>query len=583
MAGPTGRCGANNSYEQCNEAGTAIVLVACPGGTVCNGAGCAGQVCTIGQKRCKPGSATGVQVCSETGGAWNDAEDCGGEITGKACLAGQCEFLCQIEQRTKSSLGCEYWAADLDNAFVADGMGGFLDAQGAQFAVIVSNPHPQFAARVTVDIGDMQMVAEAQVLPNTLHVFNLPRRDIHGTIKQKLAYRVRASIPVVAYQFNPLDNVGVFSNDASVLYPNTSLGKEYFVMSRAQDHDILRTFLTVIATRPGTTSVYVKVADDIGGGPEMAAIAAGGELRAELQQYEVLNLETDRVGADLTGSFVQADKEVAVFGGSQASNVPSRETPDSDIACCADHLEMQMFSTDTWGYRYVAAHFVQRGVENDYWRILAQADNTQVRTLPHQITIPTLQKGEWFEFDSPDDFEIVSDKPILVGQFMASSGMVNPNWRPGEPRVGDPAFSLSVPEEQWRRDYVFLVPMFYEENFVNIIKRGNAEVRVDGLKVPDNAFVTLVDDDRARFHGERHGVIARRTERRQRVAHGVLVDFEHQRGRSVMHEADDPSQWREPTATGAQRCGCCGVHVDREASGLRVGGHGAVVSDELYG
>ena len=52
--------------------------------------------------------------------------------------------------------------------------------------------------------------------------------------------------------------------------------------------------------------------------------------------------------------------------------------------------------------------------------------------------------GQYFEFASPEDFEIHSDKPILVGQFMASSGMVDPNWRPGQPRIGDPAFTLGA-------------------------------------------------------------------------------------------------------------------------------------------
>ena len=34
---------------------------------------------------------------------------------------------------------------------------------------------------------------------------------------------MRSSVPVVAYQFNPLENVNVFSNDASLLKPAEAL------------------------------------------------------------------------------------------------------------------------------------------------------------------------------------------------------------------------------------------------------------------------------------------------------------------------------------------------------------------------
>jgi hypothetical protein len=488
--GPTGRCAANNTYERCNEAGTSIEFVPCPGGTVCTGNGCAGAVCTVGEKRCKAGSATAIEQCSETGGFWEDAGDCGGEQTGKVCLAGGCEFLCRIVQQVKSSLGCDYWAVDLDNAFVPNGEGGFFDAAAAQFAVIVSNPHPQFTAFVQVHNSE-GMVAEAQVRPGMLHVFNLPRRDVNGTSVSPHAYQVKSNFPIIAYQFNPLDNVNVFSNDASLLLPNTSLGMRYLVMTRAQDHDILRSFVTVVAARPGATNVFVKVTAPTEGGPGLNPMEPGDQIQLTLNQFEVLNLETRAVGDDLTGTEVIADKEVAVFGGSEASNVPSRPAPDSEVVCCADHLEMQMFSEETWGYRYVAAHFKQRGVENDYWRIMAREDGTRVITIPHQVTIPTLNRGEWFELESPEDFEIHADKTILVGQFMASSGMVDPNWRPGQPRVGDPAFSLLAPQEQWRKDYVFLVPLYFAQNFVNIVKPASADVTLDQVKIPQSAFTPI--------------------------------------------------------------------------------------------
>ena len=69
------------------------------------------------------------------------------------------------------------------------------------------------------------------------------------------------------------------------------------------------------------------------------------------------------------------------------------------------------------------------GLENDHWRILAAEDDTKVETVPPQTPVPVLNAGEWFEFASREHFEIVADKPILVGQFLASEQAPEPNLR----------------------------------------------------------------------------------------------------------------------------------------------------------
>jgi hypothetical protein len=60
-------------------------------------------------------------------------------------------------------------------------------------------------------------------------VFKLGPREVDGSARgrrstpartprsRRHAYRVTSELPVVAYQFNPLENVSVFSNDASLL------------------------------------------------------------------------------------------------------------------------------------------------------------------------------------------------------------------------------------------------------------------------------------------------------------------------------------------------------------------------------
>ena len=361
------------------------------------------------------------------------------------------------------------------------------------------------------------LVEEYLVPPLGLHVFNLPHRDVDHTGVAPLAYRVRSSIPIVAYQFNPLDNEEVFSNDASLLLPSHVLGKRYRVMTREQSFARLRGFLTVIAIKEEPTTVKVTVtAITQAGVSGIPAMNPGDSHEVILNQYDVLNIETSAPGADLTGSLIEANQDVVVFGGSEAANVPNTNhcieideydglgvcEYDRDIqcrdnydcndnrlnTCCADHIEQQLFPIATWGRHYIASKSYERGEERDYWRIMAAEDDTKVETVPPQGPLPVLNAGEWYEFGSRENFEILSDKPILVGQFLASEHAPNPNTRdrlePGDAGIGDPAFILAVPVEQYRSDFVFLAPDKYELDYVSVIAPADAEVLFDDLPVP---------------------------------------------------------------------------------------------------
>lgn len=510
------RCRNEDTVEICNETGLAWEPTSCEGRCQ-QGLGiaqCDDAVCVPGERTCNGDQV--VVACTEDGARFEFVERCDGARTGKECDRGECTPICELNAKTKTNVGCDYWAVDLDNAFVPGGERGFLDAAAAPFAVVVSNPHPEFTATVTITNNEEQ-VDGAVVPPLGLHVFLLPRRDVDGSVLAARAYRVQSSIPIVAYQFNPLDNEEVFSNDASLLLPSHVLGEQYYIMTREQSFERLRGYLTVVGINDEPTTVRVQVTaptrPGVGGIP---ALSPGETFEATLGPYDVLNIETNAPGADLTGSTVVATQDVVVFGGSEAANAPNtnhcveidevtgegvceykRDVPcqtnyDCNDArlntCCADHLEQQLFPVDTWGTHYIATKSFDRGLENDYWRILAAQDNTKIETIPPVAEIPTLNAGEWYEFGSREHFEIVSDKPILVGQFLASEQAPDPNLRDfleeGDAGTGDPAFILAVPVSQYRQDFVFLAPDKYALDYVSIIAPVGAEVFFDERPVP---------------------------------------------------------------------------------------------------
>lgn len=474
---------------------------------------CAEPLCVPGQRIC--GDRDTVVECNASGSAFTTAERCQGRSTGQQCDRGACVPLCVLSEKVKTNIGCDYWAVDLDNAFV-QGRDGFLDAASAPFAVVVSNPHPDYTGVVSV-YDNERLVDEAILPPLGLHIFNLPRRDVEGTTLVPYAYRIRSGIPIIAYQFNPLDNEEVFSNDASLLLPSHVVGDDYLIMTREQSFDRLRGYFTVVGINDEPTTVTVTVSAPTSSGPvgEIPALSAGESYTVTLNAFDVLSLQTGTPGADLTGSRVTSDRPVVVFGGSEAANVPNtnhcvnidprsgqgvceydgetvcNDNYDCNTAffnvCCADHLEQQLFPVMTWGNYYVATKSFDRGLENDYWRILASQDNTKVETIPEVAEIPTLNAGEWYEFGSREHFEIISDKPISVGQFLAGEHAPGPNVRgglePGDAGTGDPAFILAVPTAQFREDFVFLAPDKYAFDYVSVIAPISAQVFFDDLPV----------------------------------------------------------------------------------------------------
>ena len=129
-------------------------LVECVGGAinVLEDCGARGEACAPELLKCTPclpGELTcdGPHVlrCEPDGQRRIQLETCDGD-RGFAFRAGSCTQLCEEATRKKSNVGCEYWPVDLDNAVLPDG-----NAAIQQFAVIVSNPQPDLAARVTFE------------------------------------------------------------------------------------------------------------------------------------------------------------------------------------------------------------------------------------------------------------------------------------------------------------------------------------------------------------------------------------------------------------------------------------------------
>ena len=526
----------------CAPSGDRWLPSPCADNELCVPADCDGCEDRCRVKQCEPGAfvcsddRAFVYRCDETGTTLCYSHSCQTATIDGVCGGGECLAVCQAEQ--KSYLGCEYYAVDLDNANVPcgrDELGNirYCDAANSQFAVVVSNPDPSTTVYGMVMDSPIDVPVTAPecgvfpeqdgyvqgftIAPRGIVILELPARNVEGTRVESLAYRLVSNSPLTAYQFNPLENVEVFSNDASLLLPTSTAGTDYWMMTREQTFDDLKGFVTVVGISKEPVEVTVTVSTKTLPGDGIPGMRAGDTYTTRLSAYEVLNIETNQIGADLTGSRVQAEGPVLVFGGSEASNAPNTnrcnletgrcefdesilcgcEDGDLDcsphipcttsalITCCADHLEQQLFPVETWGRRYLAVRSVQRGAEQELWRVLAREDDTTI-TFSNDVHPPvTLNAGAWIEFQTNKDFLVEATSPVMVAQYLAAEQAPRPGRDPDDANTGDPAFMLAVPIEQFRESYVFLAPDKYAEDYVSIAFRTGEDARLDGARLAE--------------------------------------------------------------------------------------------------
>jgi len=483
--------------------------------------------CQSGLNVCHNGD---VYSCTAEGQMAGLIEECIGDTE---CIGGTCTSPCIVAAQQKSYIGCDYWPTPTANS-VAD---AFLD----NFGVVVHNANSK-VAHVVIQLGSAT-VEERDVQPGTLETFTLnldtglKMNDGDQSLKVvNGAYHLTSTMPVTVYQFNPLDyqddqadsslceselSNGTyppchsFSNDASLLLPTPTLSNHYIVMARQTfgvgnilGFSFIPGFAAIVGTAEGTTTVTVTLTSHTAAGNGITGGSPGLVQQFELAQGEVLQLlsalPTGCTGTetsdgtysycdqgqayDLTGTIVDSDKPVAVYSGHLCSFVPY------DTWAC-DHLEEMMLPLETWGKDFVVGRTepqADTGVndEPNVIRIVSGADNNVIRFNPAQPDVgaeTTLNKGQWVEFMTTEDFHVNADAAIMVGQFLVGQQYYSDEYD----YHGDPAYSLMVPTEQFRDSYTFLAPATITYNFVNVTKRvgeGSPTVMLDGAAIPDSSF-----------------------------------------------------------------------------------------------
>ncbi len=465
-------CG-NQASGQCNEPdtcdgyGTCLTNywpenTSCSDNTYCNGTDACnayGSCSTHTGDPCSPGT-----TCTEDNG-------------------GACLTECQLAEAKESYVGCEYWGAFLQNV------------TPNSYAVVVANPNDTDVTVTVYGAGDAQL-SQFTVAPGQINSATFDTaQNITGPGISNFAYKIVSSRPVTVTQMNPFGNVLTYTNDATLLLPKGVLGLQYYAMSWPDwyyledggcDGDTEYNypgFVSIAATEPGTTAVTVTYHAASRAGSGVAAQGAGDTVSYSLNQYQILTINSANggcggtcYGPDLTGSFIVADKKIAVFGGHTCTYVPA-STP----AC--DHLEHQIFPLKSWGKDFAVVRTMPRSSEADYFRILASQDGTTVSWTGGISGSTTLNAGQFYELSTTADFTVTADNPVMVAQILASQD--------AGAGTGDPALMLIAPNEQFRKDYIFLVAPNYDYDRLTIVAQADTAITLDGTAMNSNTFTPI--------------------------------------------------------------------------------------------
>jgi hypothetical protein len=465
----------------------------------------------IGCVECIPGETfcedDVVMQCSLDGSGYTAVIDCAADY-GTICEDGECVFSSPCEQAAalKSTIGCEYWAVDLDNSENA-----FDDAAGGQFAVAVANIGNDGSATVRVEINNapqgqplqLQLVEEKTIAEKDLYIFLLPRRDVDGdnitvhvddgpqTWLSSRAFRLTSDLPVVAYQFNTLDQK--FSNDASLLIPKEGMGQDHVVLGYPPHSPLstamspkTRGYITIVGTEPDT-EVTVTVAAAVQAGTGVDEIPEGGSATFTIGPFDVLNLETKLYtimemiagpSVDFSGSRINADKRVAVFFGTDMSMVGQSEVFDD--SCCAEHIEQQVLPSVAMGQKFVVSRSARRDPppgEMDYYRIMAYETATVITSLPAPNNQFTLGVGEFRDFFVNQGFTVEATSGYLhVAQFLVDAGNTNAY-------KGDTALLYVPAVDQRRALYIFTTGQGFSSNHAVISAPVGTPLKINDYDV----------------------------------------------------------------------------------------------------
>lgn len=427
---------------------------------------------------------------------------------------GQCVAACDSAKENKSSIGCEYYAVPPDgwsnipeyNAGTSDGScfaafvnntwttpvdvtvefnGQVKNASGSAYIpqgsgnAITYQPIPGGK----IPAGQMAIVFLAQFGPqaqfktlcpqSTQAVITNVDTGVHGTGLGH-AIRIATSAPTVVYDIYPYGGAASYITSATLLLPTSVWDTNYVAATTLEKTTLFNlprpSGVTIVAEQDNTT-LTISPTSAITARGAVAGTGKGQPKTYSLSRGQELHFMQT---GDLTGSPIQSNNPVGVWGEHYCMNVP-----DQASACDPGH--QQIPPVKALGHEYVAVRYRSRTAQEESvpWRLVGAVDGTTLTYDPAQMGAPSaLSSGQLVVFNGAGPFVVRSQDalhPFYVAGMMTGGSVAG--------GAGDPETVNVIPPEQYLAGYVFFAdPTYAETNVVAVRKKGSngfADVTLD--------------------------------------------------------------------------------------------------------
>ncbi len=429
--------------------------------------------------------------------------DCNGVViqtcTGdQACLNGECtDDPCGAAEASKSSYGCNFWATKPD--VIPSGMGACFAAYVANTWSVPVHISVEYAGQ---PVGNAEFIqipqGQGQSLTYTPYDANaglaadevaivflshqqpgsmLPSCPYSAALNAKSgvlgtgygnAFNIITDRPVVAYSILPFGGGSAAATSATLLLPTSAWDTNYVAVNAYPKSVAVpqaQPSLAILAYQDGTEVTLLPKVPIVGGGG-VAPGPANQAVTYQLSAGQYLQLSQDQ---ELTGSPIQANNPIGVWGAASCLNVPVE-------AYACDSAHQQIPPVKALGSEYAGVRYRNRaaavGEETPPWRVVGAVDGTQLSWVP---SLPpgapsAINLGDVAEFAASGPFVVTSqdaDHPFYIAQHMTGGDMFG-----GE---GDPEWVNIVPVAQYMDHYVFFTDPTYSETSLVVVCRRSTQ------------------------------------------------------------------------------------------------------------